>query len=327
MTVSVDHPALLLLAALCLPILAGRGFRWARIPSLIAIPRDAASRGADALLRLLAALPIAALALGLAGLHTGPHTIIRAAKGAHVVVVLDRSLSMDEPFATIGEKARESKTAAAARMIGDFVALRPHDSVGLVAFSTSPIVAMPLTDHRDAAVAAIAAMNHKGLANTEIGAGLVMGLAQFAGDAPGATRVLLLVSDGAGTIAAKTQDLIRSAARQQDVHLYYLYLRAGDDPPLAEETGGDINLERPSGLDGFFRSLGVNYTGFEARDAGAVAVLARKINALETHPILYREEIPRRDLALPCYAAAALCLLLSLLAQLAERDITAAHRA
>jgi mxaC protein len=323
---AVDHPHLLVLCLLCLPALAGRGWHWRRMPSLIAAPRDAASRVTDTLLRILVVLPTIFVTLGLAGLHSGAQTVTRAAKGAHVVVVLDRSLSMDEPFAVAGEKARESKTAAAARMLGDFLAARPHDSFGLVAFSTSPIVAMPLTDHREAATAAISAMQRKGLANTDIGAGLAMGLFQFSGDPPGAARVMLLVSDGAGTIATPTQNLIRAAAQQQDAHLYYLYLRAGDDPPLAENTGGDIDMARPSGLDSFFRSLGVNYAAFEARDPGAVEAVAHKIDTLETGPILYRETQPRRDLDVLCYAAASLCLLLSLAAQLAERDIALAHR-
>ncbi len=322
MTLAFDQPALLWLSVLAVPLLAGRGWRWCGMPSLLTVPRDSASRGADAALRVLAALPIVALALGLTGLHTGGQLVTRSAKGAHVVVVLDRSLSMDEPFAIVGEKARESKTVAASRMLADFFAARPHDSFGLVAFSTSPIVAMPLTDHREAVAASIAAMHRTGLANTEIGAGLAMGLAQFNGDAPGAARVMLLVSDGAGTISARTQALIRAEAQAQDVHLYYLYLRAGDDPPLSEDAGGDTDMSRPSGLDGFFRGLGVNYAGFEARDPGAVDAVARRIDALETQPILYRDTEKRRELDVWCYAAAALCLLLSLAAQLAERDIT-----
>ena len=327
MMLEVDYPALLPLCVLCLPALAGRGWRWGRIASLIAVPDDRTSRGADALLRVLAALPILALTCGLAGLHTGPQTVTRIASGAHVVVVLDRSLSMDEPFAVRGEKGRESKTSAAARMIADFFAHRPHDSVGLTAFSTSPIVAMPLTDYREAAAAAIAAMDRKGLANTEIGAGLAMGLAQFDADPPGAARVVLLVSDGAGTIPQKTREFIRVKMREQDVHLYYLYLRAGDDPPLAEEAGGDTDLDRPAGLDGFFRGLGITYAGFEARDPGAVEAVARRIDALETQPIAYRQAQPRRELDTWCYAAACLCLLLSVAAHLAERDIAPARRA
>jgi mxaC protein len=323
LNLAFDHPAVLLLLVFALPALFRGGTIWIDVPALLTVPEDAASRGIDVALRSLAALPIGLLVLVLAGLHEGEQVIWRTGRGAHVMVVLDRSLSMDEAFSVAGEKAKESKTEAAARMIAAFFATRPHDVFGLVAFSTSPILAMPLTTHRDAAEAAIAAMNQKGLANTEIGGGIALGLAQFKGSLPGAANVLLLVTDGAGVIPIETRNFIKAEATRLNVHLYYLYLRAGDDPPLAEDIGDDVNLGRPSGLDAFFRGLGVNYAGFEARDPGAVQAAARKIDALETQPILYRETLKRRDLDAPCIAAAAICLLLSLLAQMAERRLPA----
>ena len=172
------------------------------------------------------------------------------------------------------------------------VAARPHDSFGVVAFSTSPIPAMPLTAHRDAVSASIRAMAEKGLANTDIGAGVAMGLAQFDRDPANAARVLLLVSDGAGAIPETTRDYIRAAARRSGAHLYYLYLRGGDDPPLVEDEDESHNLGRPAGLDAFFRTLGGTYAGFEARDPGAIAAATRRIGALETQPIIYRENLP-----------------------------------
>jgi mxaC protein len=318
---AVDHPLVLVLLVFCLPPLLGLGFRWSDFPSLLAAPRDGTSNALDWALRVLAAIPVAALTLALAGLHEGQQTVQRVGRGAHIVVVLDRSLSMDEPFAVVGEKAHESKTAAASRLLTDFFARRPHDSFAIVAFSSSPIQAMPLTAHRDAVAASIAAMSQKALANTEIGAGLAIGLKQFDRDAPGAARVLLLISDGAGAIPEQVRDYLRAEMARQQAHLYYLYLRAGDDPPLAEEN--DDDLSRPSGLDAFFHRLGNTYAGFEARDPGAAEAAARRIDALESRPITYSETLPRKDLDVVCTRIAAICLALSLLAQLAEREVEA----
>jgi len=323
MRLATDHPDVLILLIGCIPPLLGYGWRWFGTPSLIAIPSDAPSRVIDWALRLLATLPIAATVLGLSGLHEGQQSVERIGRGAHVVVVLDRSLSMDEKFGITGEKAHESKTAAAARMLADFFAHRPHDSFAIVAFSTSPIQAMPLTSHRDAVEAAIGAMHGRALANTEIGAALAVGLMQFARDPPGAARVLLLVSDGAGVIPDQTRDYIKAEMAAEQAHLYYLYLRAGDDPPLADDAEGDGDLSRPSGLDAFFRGLGTTYEGFEARNPGAAEAAARRIDALETRPIVYSEVLPRIDLDVACYEVAAVCLALSLLAQLAERSVSA----
>ena len=257
---SVDHPWLLLLLAVCWPALLGTGLRWLPYASLTAIPADTLSACLDWTLRAISALALVALVLGLAGLHDGPLTVERHGLGAHVVLVLDRSLSMDEPFALRGEKSGESKAQAASRMLAAFFARRPHDRFGVIAFSTSPIPAMPLTEHREAVAASIRAMAEKGLANTDIGAGLAMGLAQFdrdpPGAAPGVARVLVLVSDGAGAIAEPVRDYIRAAAQRSGAHIYYLYLRSGDDPPLVEEADESRNLGRPAGLDSFFRTLG-----------------------------------------------------------------------
>lgn len=321
MRIAFDHPAVLTLLLVCVPVVTGYGTRWFKVPASTDLPQDRASVIADGAVRLLAALPVGLLVLALSGMHEGQQTLMLTSKGAHIAVVLDRSLSMDEPFALNGEKAVESKNHAAVRMIADLFARRPHDQFSMVAFSTSPILAMPLTAHREAVAASIAAMDQKGLANTDIGAGIAMGLAQLNGDASQATKVLLLVTDGAGVIPEQTQTYIRAEARRQDAHIYYLYLRAGDDPPLAEDIGDDINLGRPSGLDAFLRNLGVAYTGFEARDPHAVQDAAKKIDGLETAPLIYREIVPRRDYDGACYAGAAFFLLMSLLAQLTERGL------
>jgi mxaC protein len=322
-TLALDHPAALVLLVGCVPALLGWGSRWFGVASAGTFPVDVVSRVFDLGLRALAALPVAAIVLALAGLHQGQQAIWRSFTGAHVMVVLDRSLSMDEPFSLLGEKASETKTQAASRMLADLFARRPHDRFGLVAFSTSPILAMPLTSHREAVSAAIAAMDAPGLANTEIGGGLALGLAQFADDAPGATHVLLLVTDGAGVIPDQTRAYIKAQARLQDAHLYYLYLRAGDDPPLAEDLGDSVNLGRPAGLDAYFRTLGISYAGFEARDPDAVARAAHKIDELETQKIAVRDLVKQRELDRACLVFAALCLALSLLAQLAERSLPA----
>jgi mxaC protein len=264
MHLALDDPWALVALLLCVPPLLGRGFTWQGVSSLQLLPADAASGVVDRLLRILAAATIGFIVLGIAGPHRPNTTVLRSGTGAHIVLVLDRSLSMDEPFAREGVKARESKTAAASRLIGDLFARRPYDEFGIVAFSTEPIVIMPLTRHREAIAAALAAMRRKALANTEIGGGLATGLSMLAHDGGQAARVLLFVSDGAGIIPERTQDYLRVEALRHHVHIYYLYLRAGDDPALLEDMAGRHDSSRPAALDAFFRSLGVPYRGFEA---------------------------------------------------------------
>ncbi len=248
MSLSVDHPWALFLLVACVPALLGSGARWLGFASLAAIPRDPLSGVVDATLRSFATLALAAIVLGIAGLHAGGGEVARIGTGAHVVVVLDRSLSMDEPFALRAEKGTESKSAAAARLLAAFFAQHPHDSFGIVAFSTSPIPAMPLTAHRDAIAASIRAMGRTGLANTDMGPGWHWGSHKTIATRAARRACLFLVSDGAGDITEATRAYIRKALTRSGAHLYYLYLRSGDDPPLAEKEDDSHSLDRPAGL-------------------------------------------------------------------------------
>lgn len=322
-----DHPWALLLLAAALPALAGRGEHWHGISSIAEIPIDLASTSLDVALRALSALAIVCIVLGLAGAHSGPRSIARIGHGAHIVLLLDRSLSMDEGFALTGKTAKRSKTVAASHIIEAFFARRPHDSFGLVAFSTQPIVVMNLTEHRQAMAAAMAAMAQKGLANTDIGAGLETALSLFGQDDPQASRVLLFVSDGAGDIPLAVQTRIRTQALLQRVHIYYLYLRSGDAPSLAADIAGHNDPTQPAALDAFFRSLDVPYRGFEATDPDAITAATAAIDKIETRPITYREPVPRIDYDGLCYGLAMCCLLCVLLARLAERDFMPLARA
>jgi mxaC protein len=323
---SFDHPAVLVLLVLCIPPLVRSQARITPTASLITAPDDRLAAMLEAALRILLAAAIGATICGLAGLHEGAGVIARTGHGAHIVLLLDRSLSMDEVLAANGRKAKLSKTEAATNLIEAFFARRPNDAFGIVAFSTQPIPVMPLTEHRDAVAAAMAAMREPGLANTDIGAGFEAALSLFAKDDPAAARVILFVSDGAGTIPVATQSDLRIKMMLQRVHLYYLYLRAGDSPPLIEADDGHGDMSQPAALNAFFKSLTIPYRGFEASDPAAVATATTAIGKIETQPITYHEQVPRRGLESRCYAAAACCLALVILARLAERDFPQATR-
>jgi mxaC protein len=323
---SFDHPWVLPGLLLCVPALAGGTVRWMKVSSVGPLPRDWLSSLVDIVLRLLPAAAIAAAVFGLAGLHRGAGSVERTGRGAHIVLLLDRSLSMDEGLALTGEKARMTKTAAAADLIEAFFARRPNDAFGLVAFSTQPIPVMPLTEHRDAIAAAMAAMRQKGLANTDIGAGFLAALKLFDGDDPAASRVVLFVSDGAGHIADAVQADLRTRMLLERIHLYYLYLRSGDSPPLSAEGAAHNDLSQPAALDSFFRSLGIPYRGFEASDPDAVVAAVDEVGRLENRQVMFHETVPRIGFEGLCYGLAAGCLLLTLLARLAECDFPAPRR-
>jgi mxaC protein len=324
------------LAALLLPLAILPFFASAATsqgyPSLATVASDPLSTMIAWALRVAGAFAIAGLALGIGGLHVKGQTITKSGEGAHIVLLIDRSSSMDNNFAgRAPEGGEESKSAAARRLIKAFIQAREHDLVGVAAFSTSPMHVLPLTDHKAALLAAVDAMNRPGLAFTNVGRGLAMALDIHERDTSAAARAILLVSDGAAVIDRKVQEKLRAAFAKRKMNLYWLFLRTAgtrgisDVPPRGEPDTPQAYPERH--LDIFFKSLGTNYKAFEAENSAAVAEAIAEISKLERNPISYVENTPRRDLSSWAFAAALLGLLLLATAKAAEvrlpREVTA----
>jgi len=323
MSLALTAPAVLLLLPLALlplmyPIQRAQGY-----PSLAVATSDPLSLAMDVGLRVLGALVIACLLLGTAGLQLKGQTVERVGEGAHIVMLIDRSRSMDDTFA--GKPPGEgeaSKSAAARHLLREFVQKRPHDRFGVAAFSTMPMHVLPLTDHKDAVLAAVDAITRPGLAYTNVGLGLAMALSMHEADPTAASRAILLVSDGAAVIDRRVQDKLRAAFAKRPVNLYWLYLRTEGSPGIFDEPGPDVP-DTPYALperhlNKFFQSLKIPYRAFEAENPQAVADAIAEIDKLERNPIRYEERIPATDLSWLAYAAAAVGLALLLLAKLAE---------
>lgn len=326
MTLAVDHPLLLLLLPLALLPWVTSLFTMSAFPSIAVVPPDWASRAMDIGLRLAAALAILAIVLGLAGLHRLAQQVERVGHGAHIVLLLDRSSSMDNSFAGRRPSGdEESKSAAARRLLTGFVARRPHDRVGVAAFSTAPMLVLPITDHRGAVQAAVAAIDRPGLAHTDVGRGLALALSMFDAGTPGDSRAVVLVSDGAAVIGRHVQALLRDAVARNPVHLYWLFLRTKGSRGIFDEPrqpGQDTPQAMPERhLHLFLSSLGVPYRALEATSTGAVEAAIAEIDKQEVRAIRYMERIPRRDLAGFAYGLAAVCVALLLMAKLAERQL------
>jgi mxaC protein len=337
MTLDVSHPALLLLLPLALLPLFFAAQTPEGYPSLEAAETDALSLAVDIGLRLLGTIAIAALILGLSGLNRLGQSIPRIGKGANIVLLFDRSASMNDTFAgrpPTGEE--ESKSAAARRFLKAFVANREHDRFGVAAFSTAPMFVLPLSDHKDATLAAIDAIDLPGLALTDVGRGLVMAQAMQEADILNTqgedsglgTRAIVLVSDGAAVIDRKVQEKLQAAFAKRPIHLYWIFLRTegsrGIFDPLREGDRDTPYAMPERHLNMFFQGLKVPYQAFEVENPAAVGEAIAAIDKLERSPIRYVERIPQRDLSGYAYGASALALFLLVLAKLAETRISAA---
>jgi mxaC protein len=313
---------LVLLPLASLPWLA-RTLRRSGHPRLDSLPDDPLSRIISLGLRAAGAVAFAALSLGLAGLHLPGGHVERLGTGANIALVIDRSSSMDYSFADSAGGDQESKAQVARRLLTSFVARRPHDRLGVALFSTSPILAVPLTDRREVVKAAIAAIDEPGLSQTNVGRGLAMGFDMLGRDEATASRAVLLVSDGAAVIAPEVQQLLTTEAARNRVSLYWLYIRSAGSPSIFDPPSPgqvDSPVLRPERhLHLFLQRLGVPYRAFEAESPEAVEDAIAEIDRLESRPILYREATPRRDLATWCWGLAAMLLGLLAAARLASR--------
>jgi mxaC protein len=304
---------LLLLPLALLPLLLerthSRSYSWLAI-----LPRDRLSDLIGLLLKTLAALALLFIILGIAGPHTAAQKIQRVGEGAQIVLTIDRSASMDDPFsgAMISNgRVGESKSAAARRLITDFVKQRKNDMFGMVTFSNSAMYVMPLTQSREAILAAIDAAGGPGLFQTNIGSGLTTALGMFDKTPDSGSRAIVLLSDGAGNISAMVQQKIRDWASRMHVTIYWIVLRQPGGFSIFDENYIPPEDRAPPPelkLHEYFKTFTTEYHAYEAEDPKSLALAIDDINRKEKKPIRYLELIPGRDFTTHCFVIAALMI-------------------
>jgi mxaC protein len=323
MSLAVDSPWVLAGLALALLPLIAQGRRLTPSASLSMLPPDPVSTVVSLLLRLTAMAAITGLVLGMAGLHRTEQSIERIGHGAHIVILLDRSNSMDDSFAGRAPNGtEESKSAAARRLLAEFVARRKTDLIGVAEYSTAPLFAIPLTENRQAVQAAIAATATPALAYTHVSKGLSMALSFFQNQPVTGSRIVLLVSDGAAAIDPDSEQKLREWFKRQNVRLYWIFLRTANSPGIFEKPSDprDDNAQAMPELylHKFFSSLGSPYKAYEAESPNALKEAIADINYLENLPLHYLERIPRQDLSNNCYLWSAALIFILLAAKFCE---------
>lgn len=315
MNFAFSHPWALLLGLLALLPVLRRSRPRLSYSSFLVLPEDGLSRTIDRLLRALGATAILALAAGIAGPHLREQWVEKMGVGAHIVLLVDHSSSMNENFATryLGGEVTESKSAVASGLLADLVGRRKDDLFALVAFSAAPIDVLSLTQDREAVQAGIRALAGRGHGVTHIAPALATALEHFRGRPLTGSRVILLVSDGAARMEEETRDAIRQLFQETRAALYWIYLRnprggrlsvAPDNPN--ESTSPEYFLHR------YFQELGIPYQAYETENPQALELAIRDVEKLQNQPLYYRERIPRQDWSGTCYGVALACLLILL---------------
>ncbi|MEP6505098.1 MAG: vWA domain-containing protein, partial [Betaproteobacteria bacterium] len=273
-----------------------------------ALPRDRVGELLGVAWRVLGVLAIAAIVVALGDPGQPQTRVQRTGHGAEIVVLMDRSRSMDERMLPAdwrsvdplniryqAQSRGEPKGRVARELLARFVADRPDDRFALMFFSTRPIHVVSFTQHDQVVQAAITAGNvGRGLADTDVGRALAAAIAEFDRRAYTGSRIVLLVSDGGARLDEMTKRDIRAAARRNRVALDWIYLRSVNSPRL--DTPGDAGEAVPEiALHRFFQTLPGAYRAYEAEDPGGLARAVADVGRQQNFPLDYLEEVPRRD--------------------------------
>lgn len=277
------------------------------------LPHDALSDILGLILKILAVLALIFIVLGLAGPHTSEQKVEKIGVGAQIALVLDRSASMDDPFSGGGNdgKVGESKSGAASRLMTEFVKQRTNDMMGMITFSNSAMYVLPLTENRDAILAAIQATAGNSLFQTNIGSGLTSGASLFDDVPDSGSRAIILLSDGAGRVPAETQQKLKEWFERLHVSLYWIVLRQPGGISIFDQNykpDEDKALPAEIELNNFFKSLKTPFTAYEAEDPKTLASAINDINQKEKKPIKYQQRIAGREFTQLCYILAALMI-------------------
>jgi mxaC protein len=301
------HPAVLALLPLALLPLWRSRSESLGFSSLSLLPKDPLGRVAGWLIRACAALAISACIIAIAGPGRADMQIERTGRGAEVLMLLDRSRSMDEkmlpsdwrsidPLSRLAHLSRgPQKSAVARELLSSFVSQRPEDRFSVMFFSTRPLSVVPFTQHDDVVQAGISAgATGRGLSNTDVGRALLAAVDQFEAREYSGSRIILLVSDGGTFLTDTVQQRIRSGLARNRISLYWIHLKSFNSPALDSQEPGAEHAPEVM-LHRFFLTLKSPYQLYEAEVKEDLARAVADVGRQQNFPIDYLERLPRED--------------------------------
>ena len=324
MTTHLDllHPwALLLLPLAALPLLRIRSdaLPFSHLPWL---PTDPAGRILGWLRTATAMCAITWIVVGLADPGRPQTQILRTGRGAEIVVLIDRSRSMDQrmlptDWRTIDPIIRTQqawnrgpqKSRTARELLSDFVAHRPEDRFSLMFFSGGPLPVVPFTQHGDVVQAGITAGGTgPGLSSTDVGRALLAAIAEFDAREYTGSRAILLVSDGGAQLDAPTRQRITAGMKRNRIALYWLYLRSINGASLEDSDPGVASVAEVA-LHRFFQDMGTPYHAYQVAEPKDLVQAVADVGRQQNLPLDYLERVPRESYERGCFALGALACL------------------
>jgi mxaC protein len=309
---------LLLLPLAALPLLRRRSDTLV-FPAIAWLPPDRAGRLLGLLWRGFAVLAMASAVVGLAGPGRSGGEVQRTGRGAEVLILMDRSSSMDTNVIPKEVKSggqfnasMPTKSEVVRGLLSRFVAKRADDRFAFMAFSTSPMRIVPFTDDHAMVQAGLAATGvGRGLPDTLMGKALLAAIDEFTGRRYSGSRIILVVSDGGAELDEPTRERIRAGLARERIGLYWIYIRSSPNSPDLSGAGGagsgTYDSVEEMALHNFFRSLATPYKLYQTDDASMMAAAMAEIDSQQNFPLSTTRRVPRLDHAGAFFLAALLC--------------------
>ena len=244
--------------------------------------------------QLLVALRVLVLAgaiIALARPRTGARTENVTSDGINIALVFDVSSSMlAEDFQPL------NRIEVAKARLKEFISGRRSDRIGLVAFSGEALTQVPLTVDYPVVLAAVDNLQVGQLEDgTAIGSAIATAANRLR-DAPGKSRVMILLTDGENNRGATDPRTAAQAAAAFGIRIYTIGVGTEGLAPVPVGRGlfGLRYENRPVRIDeellrDVARTTGGRY--FRARDAAALERIYEQIDRLERAPIQARSYV------------------------------------
>lgn len=233
-------------------------------------------------------------------------------QGINIIMAIDISSSM------LAQDFRpQNRIEVAKDRVKQFIAARKSDRIGVVAFSGEALTQVPLTTDYPVAIQAV---NNLQAGQLEDGTAIGTAIATSANrlrDAPGKSRVLILLTDGVNNRGAIDPMTAAQAAAVYSIKIYTIGVGTEGMAPVPVGRGlFGLKFEmQPVRLDEVLLDKIARLTGgryFRARDAAALTRIYDQINTLERVPVQSRTYVRNVEQYRWPLALAILALLLEL---------------
>ncbi|HTK47208.1 MAG TPA: VWA domain-containing protein [Gemmatimonadaceae bacterium] len=274
-----------------------------RVPAAIVFSRvGVLARGPRAgrgLARALAVLRNLALASGIVALarpRAGAHAVTSTSEGINIVIAFDISSSM-----LAQDFQPQNRLEVARERIKSFVNARNSDRIGIVAFSGEALTQVPLTTDYPVVQAALDNLQPGQLEDgTAIGTAIATAANRLR-DAPGRSKVMILLTDGVNNRGSIDPRTAAKAAAAFGIRIYGIGVGTEGMAPVPVGRGLfglRYEMQKVEIDDALLTDVATATGGryFRARDPAALQRITEQIDALERTPVRTRTYVRYAEL-------------------------------